>query len=608
MFKKIFDLIIKHKIRTILILVVVIFAGYFGYKKFFTNTALATNYVLNEVSKGTLIISLSGAGQVSASNQVDIKPEASGKITGVYAKVGDEVKAGALLVQLDASDALKNVRDAKTSLETAKLELEDTLNPVDELTLLQSENSLSQAKQNLEDSIDNLSKSYEDGFNNVANLFLDLPTIMTGLNDILYSYSFNSSQTNLDYYSNAIKFYNYDSGALYYDDAVNKYQFARTAYDQNFLDYKKTSRFDTEEKIENLISESYETTKKIAEAVKSINNLLRLYQDILVDHDLTPQSLSTTHLTNLSSYTSKTNTYLTSLLSSRTSVETNKDNISDAQESIKEKELSLVKTKSGSDELTIRAKKITVQQKEDALLSAQETLADYSIRASFDGILASFSAKKGDTASQSSSIATIITKQKIAEITLNEVDVAKVAVGQKANLTFDAVDNLNITGLVVEVDTLGAVSQGVVSYKVKINFDTEDERIKSGMSVTANIITTSKQDVLIIPNSAIKTANGVSCVEMPDEEVVIDNSNSVGVTLSKPVKNQTIEVGLSSDTSAEVVSGLVEGDKIIVRTINSNITSSSTTKKNTTPVNNSSRQNRNDQGPGVGGEMMRIMQ
>lgn len=583
MFRKIFTSAKQHKIITAIILIVVFFAGYYLLKS--KNTTTTTTYILGTVTEGTITSTVTGSGQTSVSNQVDVKAKSSGDVTSVSVKAGQEVKKGALLAQVDATDALKAVRDAKTALDTAKLELEEILEPTDELTLLQSEDSLLQAQKSKENAEDDLIKSYEDGFNTISNAFLDLPTIMTGLNDILFSSSFNDTQNNLDYYASAIKVYDADSGALYYDDAYSKFQLAKSSYDKNFTDYKNTSRFSDDNTIESLITESYETTKNIAEAVKSANNLIRLYQDKLVARSLTPASLSNTHLTNLSTYTSKTNSYLSSLLSAKTAIPTAKDNITSAERSIKQKELSLEKTKAGSDDLTIRAKKIAVQQKQDALTSAYETLADCSVRAPFDGVVAKVSAKKGDSVSSGTSIATIITKQQLAEISLNEVDAAKIKVGQKATLTFDAVTDLTISGEVAEVDTLGTVSQGVVTYSAQIMFDTQDERIKPGMSVAVSIITEIKQDVLTIPNSAIKTINGSSYVEMPNENVTVDTANASGVILSQQPKQQAVEIGLASDTSTEIVSGLNEGETIIIRTISSS--TSSTSRTSTTSSNRS---------------------
>jgi HlyD family secretion protein len=568
MIKKILQLAKQHKIVAGIIILIIIAGGYFLLKG---KSTAPTSYVLAKAEKGNVIAAISGTGQVSVSNQVDVKAKTSGDVTAVNVKVGQVVKSGALLAQINASEALRAVRDAQTSLETAKLDLEQTLAPVKELTLLQSEDSLIQAEQSKQDAIDNLAKSYDDGFNTVSNTFLDLPSIMTGLNSTLFSFSFNSTQNNIDYYAGAIKTYGDDNGATYRDDAYNKYQSARTAYDQNFLDYKNTNRSADKTATENLISETYETVKSIAEAVKSANNLIQLYQDKLTTRNLTPQTLSTTALTNLSSYTGKTNSYLTSLLSAKSSMQSYKDAITSAERAIKQKELSLADTKAGADELTIRAKRIAVQQKQDALTTANQALYDCSARAPFDGIVAKVSVKKGDTISSGTAVATIITKQQLAQISLNEVDVARVKTGQKVTASFDAVDGLNITGVVAEVDTLGTVSQGVVTYNVQIVFDTQDDRVKPGMSVSVAIITDMKQNVLIVPSSAIKSSVDGSYVEMPNETVAASASgtNNAGVVLNNPPKQQTVQTGISDDTSTEITSGLNEGDVIIARTVSS---------------------------------------
>ena len=79
-------------------------------------------YVTVTAEQGTLVLSVSGSGQVSVSDQVDIMPKISGDIATISIVQGKEVKAGSLLVQMDTRDAEQAVRDAETSLETAKLE------------------------------------------------------------------------------------------------------------------------------------------------------------------------------------------------------------------------------------------------------------------------------------------------------------------------------------------------------------------------------------------------------------------------------------------------------------------------------------------------------
>ena len=597
MLKNILHKITSHKFISFVVIVVIAVGGYYSYKKL-NPSAVVTSYVLASVEKGTLITSISGTGQISASNQVEVKAKASGEVISLPIKVGAEVKSGALLAQLDSSDAYKNVRDAKTALETAKLELEKALEPIDELTLLQAESSLIQAEQTQKTAKDNLNKSYEDGFNAVSNAFLELPSIISGLRDILYSNSFTQNQINMDYYADSAKYFD-EKILTYRTDAKLAYEQARVAYDANFSLYKTASRSSDPSTIESLINQTYETVRLISEGVKSANNLIQFYQDKFTSRGLTPQSLAATQLTSLNSYSGKTNTHLSNLLSAKNNIPNYKEDITDAERTIKEKELSLEETKAGTDELDIRAKKIAIQQKTDALSSAQETLADYSVRAPFDGVIAELGIKKGDSLSSGSAVATIITKQSIAEITLNEVDVAKVKVGQKVNLTFDALEDLNITGSVAEVDTLGTASSGVVSYTVQITFDTQDDRVKPGMSVSAVIVLEAKTDALLVPSSAVKSQGDDSYVEIVPADSALDlaAAKSTGVVLnSSPVKT-TVVVGLSDDTNTEITSGVSEGDLVIVRTINSSAVKKTTTSSTTTTKSSNSAV----QIPGVGG-------
>ncbi|MCX6328193.1 MAG: biotin/lipoyl-binding protein [Bacteroidia bacterium] len=116
--KKIF----QKKIIVVIGLITIVLAGYFGYKAF-TNQNKETRYVLTQVKKGDISVSISGSGQISASNQVTLQPKASGNLVYLGIKNGQFVKAGTLLAKIDATDAQKTIRDAELSLESAQLSL-----------------------------------------------------------------------------------------------------------------------------------------------------------------------------------------------------------------------------------------------------------------------------------------------------------------------------------------------------------------------------------------------------------------------------------------------------------------------------------------------------
>jgi len=517
----------KHKIISIILAIIILAGGYYIYGKLTGNSG-GTQYVFATVEKGTLVSSVSGSGQVSASNQLDVKAGASGNIVYVGVKSGQYVNAGTLLAQLDDRDAQKAVRDAKTSLESAQLTYDQTVGSINGIRGLKEKNQ------------ENLDKAYDDGFNAVANTFSGLPDIMTGLSSILTNRDYDQSQWNLDYYADAVKLY-YEDIFIVRDETYKNYQAARDAYDQNFIDYKSISRSSDETKIEAMIGQTYETSKLVSEVIKSASNLIQVYKDKLTEAGRQPKSLADSHLSNLNGFVSKANSYIQSLYSAKNTIQDSKE--------------ALIST-----DFDIRTQEIQLNKAKDALTDAQSKLSDYYIRAPFSGIVAKVNVKVGDSSS-GSAIATLITQQKIAGISLNEVDVSKIKLGNKATLTFDAVSDLNITGEVSEIDSIGTVSQGVVTYNVQIAFDTQDDRVKSGMSVSAAIITDTKQDVLLVPNAAVKSQSGAYYVEISDS-----------TTSSATPIRQSVEIGASNDTMTEITNGLKEGDSVVTRTVTSSAT------------------------------------
>ena len=566
--QKIKKFCVRHKFTSLLILVILGFiTAQIG--KSIANRNIETRYVLSAVERGTLVTSVTGSGQVSASNQVEIKPKTSGDVVAVNIKSGDEVKAGTVLVRLDARDAQKGVRDAEANMESAKLSLEKLIQPADQLSILQAENSLLQAKESKRKAEDDLEKAYEDGFSAVTNAFLDLPDIMSGFQSSMFGSAIGGGgQSNIDYYIDSAKTYD-EKAKQYGENTKEAYKKAKELYDKSFADYKTASRLSDKETIETLVIEAYETSREISEMIKSASNLVQFYREKLTERNLKPHASSETHLAELGSYTSKTTSHLSNLLSIKRTIENQKESIANAGRTIAEKEEAFAKLKAGPDALDIESQKLFIRQRENALLDAKEKLADSAVRAPFDGTVAKLSVKKGDSATTGTSIITFITKQKIAEISLNEIDVAKVKTGAQATLTFDAIEDLSVTGKVVEVETVGTVTQGVVTYGIKISFDAEDERVKAGMSVSTAIITDIKQDVLLVPNSAIKTQGETSYVEMFTSPLAKkeENNSAQGTPSSIPPDRREVEIGLSNDISTEITSGLEEGEMIISRVI-----------------------------------------
>jgi multidrug efflux pump subunit AcrA (membrane-fusion protein) len=148
-------------------------------------------------------------------------------------------------------------------------------------------------------------------------------------------------------------------------------------------------------------------------------------------------------------------------------------------------------------------------------------------------------------------------------------------------MTFDAIDGLSISGAVANVDPMGTVSSGVVSYTVQIAMDTTDDRVRPGMTVNASVVTNVKQNALIVPSSAVKTQNGSSYVlvydQLPPGVSSSTAESAAGFTSTVAPVQQAVTVGLSNDTETEIISGIEEGQLVVTKTT----TVTSTTAKTT---------------------------
>ncbi len=564
-------LVIKRKKLSIVLLLLILGGGYYAYGKLNTTTA-ETRYVLAKAEKGTFITSVSGTGQVSALNQVDIKPKVSGDVTWVGVKNGEEVRAGQALFGLDDTTAKKNVFDAEITLQEAKLQLQkDTAQaPIDYQRKLET---LDSQKSDLE-------KEYDNAFNVMSDAFLSLPATMTGAENVLYgtNLSRNSSQWNVSMYRDMFTTESdRDTVKQFADIAERDYKNARSRYDSAFLKFKSVTRDSDRTTIENMVSDTYETAVAIAQALKSEKNLIDTVIDIAQTNKQTIDSFVFATQSNLTGYLNTANSKVGALLTEERSLSDAKQAILNTQRDI---DILKINNPTGSDPISLQSSRNSITKQEQTLADLRVELAKYTVSAPFAGIISKVNVEKGDSASSGTVLATILTKKKLAEITLNEVDVAKIEIEQKATVTFDAIDGLGITGEVSEIDSAGTVTQGVVNYKVKIGFDTQDDRVKAGMSISASVITSGRTDVLMIPNSAVKSQNGSYYVETVDATALNNQTSqsAQGTVLAVAPKQKAVEIGGSNDTSTEIVGGLAEGDVVVVRTI----VPSSTTQTQTT--------------------------
>jgi len=509
-FQKIKSWIVSHKKTSIVLALVLVFVVYKIYQNF-TSTAGDPKYILTTVQKGSIITTVTGSGQVSADNQIDIQSKASGDITGVYVEPGQVVTAGTLLAQVDSRDADLTLKSAQISYD----KLVEVAKPQDVKAAEVSVNT-----------------AYNDSWNAISSTFVDYPSLITGMDDLFY--------TPNGYLSSANNLNKSDISRSYIQKAGMLYDQAKTQYGVILTEYNSLSRSSATTSIDLLLNDTQKMVSLMADALKNTQSAV----SYIVQTESDTSTGATAAASNVNTWLNTINNHLSALLSAQSSITSNQNTLNNLVQ--------------GADSLDVEAQKISLQKQELAY-------QDYFIRAPFDGTVARVPVKVGSPAS-GATIATLVTTQKIATISLNEVDVAKIKVGDKVNLTFDAIDGLNITGKIAEIDLVGTVSSGVVNYNVKISFDTQDDRVKSGMSVNASVITASKQDVLVVPSASVKSQSTTYYVDYFDQKYS-DAEASAGVISKIAPLSKEVTIGLSDDTNTEIISGLNEGDQVVSRTV-----------------------------------------
>lgn len=236
--------------------------------------------------------------------------------------------------------------------------------------------------------------------------------------------------------------------------------------------------------------------------------------------------------------------------------------ISEAQLKVRSSEISLSEAKYHYDKQTQddkykrQTQEISLTQNQLSLNNLYNDLEDYYIRAPFDGTVTGLDFQVGDSISRTEILASIITNDVKAEISLNEVDAAMVETDDEVNLTFDAVDGVKAIGHVSKVDTIGVVEGGVVTYDVEISFESPSKLLKPGMSTNTEIFISSAEKVLRVPQGAVKDDGdgGGSYV------LVSDGSGE-----SSSVTRKKVEIGITDDVMVEIKSGLSEGEIVVTK-------------------------------------------
>jgi macrolide-specific efflux system membrane fusion protein len=197
--------------------------------------------------------------------------------------------------------------------------------------------------------------------------------------------------------------------------------------------------------------------------------------------------------------------------------------------------------------------KLTLKIEKLSLESAELNLDKAVIVAPFNGVVADISITEGEGISTAALATPAISLVDTSEIEMqgyiDELDVASVKLAQAANITLDALPNEQVTGSVTFISPISTVRAGIVSYATTITLENPSAELKDGMSATAEVVVERRDNVLLIPNAVIQ-----GTLQNPTVVVLVDGQK----------EERQITLGLSDGFNTEVLSGLEEGEEVVV--------------------------------------------
>lgn len=463
-----------------LLLILVIFVAFVVYQLFFTKTG--PNFTLAEVVRDNISQEVSASGAVEQGEEIDLAFKNSGGIEKILVKVGDEIKAGQVLVNLDTKELLLQLKEAEASLQ-----------------ITQAEATKSE---------ENLANAYQDGLNALDDAYLKIYNAYATTNLIKRTY-----------------FERGDSESIVVAD--NKYRIEKALEQLKFYTDSAKNSLKNED-IDTALSQAIgalSTTRNSLEVIRSTMET-SVYKDIVSSTD--KASLDTQRL--------NINTSYDNIISSQQNISMIKiDNamsINAAQSKVSEIGSQSQEAQGGLYQAKIKQAEANVE-----LLKHQ--IEASALKSPTDGQIIEVEIQEGEIVQPGQVVISMIPDSPFQiKVDVYEEDVVKMAVGNSVDIALTALPNEIFKGRVILINPAEKIKEGVVYYETTIDFENSPEKIKPGMTADLTIKTMTKENVLVIPEAAVTESSGQATVQVLNGKKIDTRQIEIGMKGS----NDLVEV------------------------------------------------------------------
>lgn len=444
------------------------------------------------------------SGQVKSSQGVDLAFVVSGKIVANYVKAGDKIYAGQTLAVLDQSSARATLTSAQGSLAQVQANYDKLINGASQNDIQSLQDAVNSSKVNANSAYNSALSALNNGYTAIFNAEATAKVIQD-----TYFRSADSSW-----------------GPVHENEAniINKLAIAKDNINQ--------------------ISAAGITDLIISNISNSLSSVLTSLQ-IIRDQTNTDSYISSVSVADkaaldsqksaVSSALSSVSTLQGSIASSNASLQTAMHNSEAKQSAPRQEDVDLA-----------QAQVLSAQGQVD---SARAVLNNTVLSAPFSGQVDKDNVVAGSIASPNVPVITISNDTLEIDTYIPEINLSGAKIGSKANVTLDAFGNSVIfPSTVVLIDLAPTIVNGVSVYSAKLKFDSQDERIKTGMTANIAVISDTHANILTVPVTAVIQNNN-------EYFVIVDKGNGQKET-------RKVTTGLSDGTDIEIISGLKPGEKV----------------------------------------------
>ena len=511
--EKILTLIKKPKIYISGIIVIIILASLF----FVNNNKNKTQEIIT-VKRSDIVQTVSVSGKTKSASSADLAFEKSGKVSYIFANIGDKVTAGQSLVRLDSGELNSSLLQVQANLsaeESKLLEMQKGTR-AEELDLqnTKTNKALSDFTQSKISLINNIRDTYTTADDSIRNKLYPIFVDPVKYNSYLKFSAYSGLDSDIRKQKNDV------------EDILN-------LWSKSLRDLSESSD----------LTVFYNTAKINLNVIKKIlDDSALAISMISTDIGITQTEIDSWKL-NIS--TARTNVNLA--INNLTSSINNYDSSSYSYQ-ISQNELTVKESGYTIDQLNIQLSLVESARAQVSGIQAQ--LSKNIIYSPIDGIVTKQEAKVGEVVAPNSVIISVMSVTNFeVEAYVPEINIGKVAVGNRVLMKLDAFSGEEFTGKLVYIEPAETLIDNIPNFKLKIVFDKEDLRLKSGLTVDIEIEVNKKDNVLSIPRYAINEVSGKYSVQK------IEGNNTV---------NKNIEIGIQGDNGmTEIIYGLSEGDTVL---------------------------------------------